>query len=186
MSEWHKDLGFAKKMIPMINEIYKEVFDPQSIVRLSDGETHFLDKFFSIDGWVELKQGCILTFQEKMRRYHIYTRYRDLTMEIFSNKPQDIKGDWFHIAADLYFCGYSNKEETMIIDYHIVKLLPLKLWIAKNWDKSEIRENIKHSKATFLILPWHKIPKEFILKEAINYDREKFRGTMGGVKGKAH
>lgn len=189
MSEWHKDIHFAQRMRPFIDSIYERIFDLESITRITDmNPPHPLDKHFGIDGWIELKQGCILTIQEKMRRYNAYIQYRDFTLELWSNEPKKVEGEWYHLASELYFYGYSNRNETEIIEWHILRVLPLKLWIAENFENWEdrIRRNVKHSKASFFAIPWQEIPKEFILKEAINFDREKLRGTVGGVKEKTH
>jgi len=169
MTEWNKDIELARKMMPFIDRIYGEIFNPQFIIRMSGAEIpHPLDQYFGIDGWIELKSGCIITFQETIRRYEAYKKYNDFTIEHWSNVPLKRKGDWFHIAAEFYFYGYVNKEETMIIDWHIVRLFSLKLWVTENWSKfrKRIEKNKKHSRADFLYFSWEELPKEFILKEA--------------------
>lgn len=81
-----------------------------------------LDRLNGIDVLIKFPNGMILTAQEKALRFE-YRACATVTVE-FWNDPQTRQkpGDWFHEAAQLYFCGYATQDRR-----------GLNPWILLNW-----------------------------------------------------
>jgi len=168
-NKWEEDLELDRKMQPVIDSHFKQFFDISQIIRFTQKENtpHPLDQYFGIDGEIILKCGSIITFQTKVRRQKYLKRFGDyFTIEYFSNNLTKTEGEFFHLASDIYFYGYLNKEETDFEKYHILKVFPLKNFIATNFIKyiQNLRYNKKHSFASFIPIPFSEIPSQIFIE----------------------
>lgn len=98
---------------------------------------HVLDKEFAIDSLLVIPQGYWFSLQEKYRqnkylvnpRLQISPPYPDFTQE-FRNAvgtPHESQGEWFKLAAQLYFYGWSNRDETDFERWVILDVAKYKL-----------------------------------------------------------
>ncbi len=101
---------FELIMRPVADNLYRLIIpEIVTITRFDkDTERHILDREFAIDVEFQLPE-MILTCQEKFRE-HEYLRYGDVTVEYYNNPALRLKGDWFNLAAQLYFVGYANAQ----------------------------------------------------------------------------
>ena len=99
-------------MRPVADKLYFEAFPGLTrIERIEREEQKVLDIEHAIDVILHFENGMILTGQEKFLSYK-YRRFNSLTVEYENDPILHIKGDWFHCAAQWYFCGYINEDET--------------------------------------------------------------------------
>ena len=126
---------FELKMRPIADDLYCRIMpEIVSIERFDkDAERHILDREFAIDVKFQLSE-MSLTCQEKFRECS-YVNYLDVTVEYYNNPALRIKGDWFNLAAQLYFVGYASKEYNSF-----------EKWILLDWCRvvlETLRGNIK-------------------------------------------
>jgi len=164
-TSWEKDLKFSKKMEEQVDkklhELYKGTIDKIERLKSKSGKVHDLDIEFAIDGIITFKSGIIQTFQEKVRREK-FKPYQDFTIEYYSNEEKKVKGEFFHLSADLYLHGYSNKAENSIEEFRILDITALKFYLNKNFNEivKKIKHNSEHSKASFIPLKFSTLEKE--------------------------
>lgn len=164
-SIWKKDLEFSQNTSKMVDKILlSKQSDIKEIKRLkgTNGQVHMLDQYFAIDGLIVKNSGIQYTFQEKIRRKQ-FLKYDDLTLEYFSNTKKQTNGDFFHFSSDFYFHGYTNLKEDQIIKFRIISVVELKKYIDNNFDKiynSYLKQNSKHSNASFFAIPFFELEKE--------------------------
>ena len=90
------------RLRPFADSVYRFIFGPDIEIKRFDKEA-VLDREFAIDVRVRLRTGQILLGQEKFLSA-AFSRYNSLTVEHMQN-PQE-EGDWFKLAAQMYFTGY--------------------------------------------------------------------------------
>jgi len=135
--------------------IYQLVF-PQCIVadlRQHGPGVHVLDKQFGIDCVLLLRDGPIVTLQEKFRDASSL-RYCDFTQEYFNayGTPFQSLGEWFKLAADFYFYGWENADKTGFAKWLLMDVSRYKLCVQASGGLDKIgrlRENHTHGRATF-------------------------------------
>ena len=157
-------------MRPKVDLCFYQLWDIEKIVRYNERivpNPHPLDKYFGIDGHIVLKPGCKITFQEKIR-HKKYLRYHDLCIEYKSNKSGR-KGEWFNLASDIYFLGFTNTDESNLLVWDVFDVLGIKEYVAENWEtlKQKIRYNSQHSSASFIPVPILDIPEWCIINSKI-------------------
>lgn len=151
-NKWNSDLSFSNKMQPSVDEYLNIYFnDIKSIDRLKDK-----------NGNIFLNNGLLFTFQEKIRR-NKYKRYQDFTLEYYSNVNKNIKGEFFHLAADYYITGYSDKNEEFVEEFRILDILKLKEYINNNFNNLKLKQNSIHSNANFFTISYRKLEKHNIV-----------------------
>jgi hypothetical protein len=117
-------------MRPCADNIYKGIFgDKITIKRFDNVDEHVLDIKFAIDVMIKLTNGQILLGQEKFLS-HQYAIYKTVTVEYKQNPKTDEDGDWFKLASQIYFVGYSNKLKN-----------GFDLWAMLNWAELVICNN---------------------------------------------
>ena len=92
-----------------------------------------IDKYFGIDGLVELPDGSPIYYQSKIRRYQwlrrgIKTGYPDFTQEVRNGQGTlwDAPGEWFKLHAQVYFYGWANEAEDGLAQWIILDVLEYK------------------------------------------------------------
>ena len=161
---------FEKKMQKSIDEIYNTFFkNIYSIERLDDnGVVNILDKEFAIDTIIHFKNGSTITCQEKSRR-HKFFKYLDFTFELYNDPKMNQKGEWFHLSSQIYFYGFADCDESKHIQWYIIDLVRLRMWLAEFNDiykKFQIMQNEEYGKANFVVIPFSEIPDNcFLIKK---------------------
>ena len=147
-------------MQPFIDVIYRTNFGKDIIInRIERMGDWVLDRKFAIDTVIKLTTGMILTGQEKC----LDTTFRTLTVEYMQNPIKDEPGDWFNLAAQFYFVGYTEPLRRGFV-----------MWVVVDWVKLVIltnnglkwRENYNQNgraRASFRYLQFRDIPKEAII-----------------------
>lgn len=153
-------------MQPACNEVLQNAFkiDLNSINRFSkEDELFILDQKFHIDIIVTLQNGSTMTGQEKALSNQFY-KYRTFTMEFYQNRFTKEKGEFFKIASQFYLHGYSDKSGCKFAEWYIFDVPQILDWL-KSCKVSSLESKTKPStsRASFIAIPYDKIPKEFIM-----------------------
>jgi hypothetical protein len=165
--------NFEEKMHPYIDEIYKGLFSSLSRIERSNRETTtdskilFMDKELSIDTFLYFKDGTVLTLQEKSRK-HNYLKYDDFTFEYYNDPKTKDEGEWFKLAAQLYFYGFTNESETGYAKFYLLNVPKLRLFLKNNIGIKALEEKYLHpnrppAKANFFAIPFSIIPDYCIM-----------------------
>jgi len=169
MSWSEKD--FEESMTPYIDAVYDDVFGNRlvSIERTdrdkeSDSRLMFMDQELAIDTHLTFRNGSILTFQEKSRRYKYYKFGPDFTFEYYNDPRTKEEGEWFKLASQLYFYGFANQNELGYYRYWIIHVARLRTqlmsrypihWMEENW----LRQNKPPAKSNFFCIPFSVIER---------------------------
>jgi hypothetical protein len=163
MSSW-SEKTFEEKMTPYIDQIYKQFFGERlkEIKRNNrDNSTEklmFMDINLAIDTHLTFSNGSILTFQEKTRKNN-YLKFNDFTFEYYNDPSTKDEGEWFKLAAQIYFYGYANESETGYERYYILSVPKLRTKLLQNYTIKEMEEkflraNRPPAKANFFAIPF--------------------------------
>ena len=178
--------AFEEKMTPYIDRIYKGIFKNLYAIHRSDRETEqdtrilFMDRELAIDTFLYFNDGTVLTFQEKTRRKKMLERFgADFTFEYFNDPRKSEQGEWFKLAAQLYFYGYANEGMTGYDCFWIIDIAKLRLFLKNNigielLERKYLRQNYPPAKANFFAIPFSEIGGDCILC--------KYNGNEGLVK----
>jgi hypothetical protein len=156
------DLGtvsFQKKMKPAAIRIYEKIF-PNCVIndlRENGVAVHVLDKEFGIDSLITFPSGQWISIQEKYRRNN-FIRYLDFTQEYLNaaGTPNEAKGEWFKLGAQLYFYGWANKEENDFEKWALLDIAKYKMLVEKSGGLDKIglyKKNMQHGRASFYAIP---------------------------------
>ena len=165
-----------QKMVTHANSIYQMVFPGCVIDRLSDKRdtAHPLDRHFGIDTILRLPSGAYLTLQEKYRDHTVLERFgADFTQE-WKNAYQtefENDGEWFHLAAQIYFYGWANPTYTGFAKWLILDIPKYKLLVedAGGLDAiGRLKVNKEHGRAAFYAIPVKRI-KHAIIQDYRQY-----------------
>ena len=160
----------SMKMRPACNRVLCSCFgiSEEAIERFPHGTDLFiLDKEFAIDMRIRLNNGTWLTGQEKALTYRFYN-YRTFTIEFYQNRFTKEKGEFFKIASQFYLHGYSDKTGIDFIEWKIIDVLKLIHWLKKSGESALAKRTrpASGSRASFLPIPYDKIPCDFILYDS--------------------
>jgi hypothetical protein len=181
MDNTWKEKNFEEKMTPHINEIYNDLFKNKisKIIRNTNGnqdkELLFMDKYLGIDTQIIFKDGSKITLQEKTRKYYYFQKYNDFTFEYYNDPKLKEQGEWFKLAAQLYFYGFSNEKETGYEKFYILDICKLRRFLTyriglKNLEKNYLHQNIGSAKANFFHIPFDLLRKN---KNIIEFENNK-------------
>lgn len=107
---------------PIADGIYQTVLGSDiGIARMDRPDSLVLDIEFAIDLKITLPCGLILLGQEKFLS-HRYASFETVTIEYEQDQLTHETGDWGHMAAQVYFVGYFNSDETAFSP-----------WVLLNW-----------------------------------------------------
>ena len=165
----------SMNMRPACNRVLMKAFGiPEaSIERFPHGDDLFiLDQEFAIDVRLRLSHGLTVTGQEKALS-HQFHRYRTFTVEFYQNRHTEELGELFKIASQFYLHGYSDATGREFIEWKIIDVFQLILWINSLESKYILPKvrGAQGSRASFLAIPYDDIPSEFILFEWSHPDR---------------
>jgi hypothetical protein len=159
---------FQQKLKPAAIKIYTRLFPGCLLVDLRDRGVgvHVLDKEFGIDSLLTFGTGQWISIQEKYRKNY-YLKYLDFTQEYLNavNTENESPGEWFKLGAQLYFYGWSNKNENDFEKWFIMDIAKYKLLVenAGGIDKlGEIKFNDLHGKSCFYAIKVFKLFPAFI------------------------
>jgi hypothetical protein len=166
-----KEKEFEEKMTPAIDAIYRQLFGRRlvSIYRSSrkqeqDSKLLFMDIELAIDTHLRFDNGGTLTFQEKTLRAS-NAHYNQFTFEYYNDPKTKDPGEWFKLAAQLYFFGYANAEETGYLRYWILNVARLRTGLMRRFTMAELetkrylKQNPPPAKANFFAIPFEDIEK---------------------------
>jgi hypothetical protein len=169
MSWTEKD--FEEKMRPIVDEAYHKVFSEITEINRHERDKNeinslILDKDFAIDTIIHFKDGHILTFQEKIRKYRFYELYNEFTFEYYNDPATEEQGEWFKLASQLYFYGFANKNEDDLERFYILDIPYFRIFLKKHYGNSlfeRIKTNKPPCRANFIHIPFDEISERCIL-----------------------
>jgi len=156
----------SEKMAPLADNIYRKKWGVISIERTKrcDGRVSILDKKFCIDVILTLPNGAILTGQEKFRSYPAFKKYSgEATIEYYQDPDIFERGEFFHLASQFYFYGFSNEKEAGFLKYYCLDVARITLALAFKKIPYRVFQNHKHSRASFIAFSYKDIPGDCIL-----------------------
>ena len=154
---------FEEGMTKYIDDIYYQIFGNRliKIYRSSrekniDKKYLFMDIELAIDTHLTFKNGSVLTFQEKSLRL---SQFNHFTFEYYNDPQNKIEGEWFKLSAQLYFCGYANKNQTGYEKYWIINVARLRTALMSRYTLKELENkflkfNKPPAKANFFAIPF--------------------------------
>lgn len=159
---------FQQRMKIAAMRIYERCF-PGCVIedlRLEGVKAHILDQEFAIDKRIHLPSQQWFTVQEKYRRNYAL-RYLEFTQEYKNAEgtQYESQGEWFKLAAQLYFYGWANAAETEFEKWVIFDIVRYKLLVEElgGLDKVGIKKhNHKHGKASFYAIPIKALEPAFV------------------------
>lgn len=177
MASW-KEKDFEEQMRSHIDAIYKNIWGEklEKIERSNrdedTGKMLFMDKEMAIDTHLKFYDGAVITFQEKTLR-HTKLSFNQFTFEYYNDPEKKDEGEWFKLAAQLYFFGYANKQKTGYLKYWVVCIAKLRDELLRKYDIEELerrflRQNHPPAKANFFAIPFSIIesfPDTILLKK---------------------
>ncbi len=156
---YQRDRDFERNMRPAAQRVYEGIFSGCTVeFAQEDGRLRQLDESFGIDAVLRLKSGQIITAQQKFRRHENLSRFGDFTQE-FRNAaggPHEAEGEWFYLAAQLYFYGWANEDETDFAAWVLLDVVRYKLLIERRGGLEKVgrlRHNQAHGRASFYAIP---------------------------------
>ena len=157
-------VAFSRALEPAARAIYSRLWPGCRVeyLRNDDGSPHTLDQNFGVDALVVLPSGQYLTMQEKYRD-HDALKYADFTQEYKNGDGSN--GEWFHLAAQIYFYGWANKAANNFEKWFLMSIPKYKLLVEAAGglrEMGEYRKNNKHGKASFYCIPPEKIQSAFL------------------------
>ena len=151
-----QDLGFEQKMRPPVEQIFEMQFPGCQIQYTREQEDlKQFDDLFAIDTILTLPSGQIITAQQKCRRH---TNFRDFTQEYMNavGTPYEGKGEWFHLAAQLYFYGWANQNQDGFVAWALIDVVRYKMLVEESGGLERVgtlQQNRDHGRASFYAIP---------------------------------
>lgn len=148
--------------IPNVLKINKYDWDE---ILTNDFRKCFLDKELSIDATIVFENGSIITVQEKSRRYEYLERFGDFTFEYYANRFKLKTGQWFKLTSQLFFYGFTNKEENRYVRYYLIDSLRLRIFLCdlqQNIIEEKLGEN-PHRPSNFHFISFESMPEDCIV-----------------------
>lgn len=164
MNNSWKEKNFEEKMTLHIDKIYNELFKTKlkNIIRNANSPTNenlFMDKSLGIDTQLIFKDNSKITVQEKTRKIYYFEKYNDFTFEYYNDPKTKEPGEWFKLASQLYFYGFSNVDETGYIKFYILDILKLRMALLYKVGitkllKDHLQQNKGSCRASFFSIPF--------------------------------
>lgn len=116
------------------------------------------DDHFAVDTVLELRSGGIVTAQQKCRRYGYFLQFRDFTQEYMNaaGTSYESRGEWFHLASQVYFYGWANRDETDLVAWLLLDVVRYRGLVEKKGGLEKVgnlRQNKEHGSASFYAIP---------------------------------
>jgi hypothetical protein len=173
-----REKDFEESMTPHIDTIYKKLFTKLSGIKRSnrdiehDEKIIFMDRELAIDTFLYFTDGTMLTLQEKTRKKYFFDKYgADFTFEYFNNPYTKAEGEWFKLAAQLYFYGYARDDLSGYERFWIVNIHKLRLFLKNHiglaaLENKYLRQNSSHGTANFFAIPFSIIHPQCIMYDS--------------------
>jgi hypothetical protein len=176
-------------MRPFAERLYRRTIP--GVVGISrpegDKSLEILDREFAVDAVINLEGGMNLTIQEKFLSPE-YAHLRSVTVEHYNDPLRHVPGDWFHLASQLYFCGYATPswdgfEPWVFLDWALVVL---------ETEAGNIRwlngiNEDGRARASFRYTPMKGLPEQVILAASwqggYRGNLRRFEAIAGGANG---
>jgi len=113
---------------PIADRIYHSIFGPEATIERTHGNQ--LDREFSIDVIIRSPDLMPVTIQEKFLSFE-YATFRSLTVEYMQDHKNNEKGNWFHLACQLYLVGYLTEDESDFLPWVLVDVVKLNIATVK-------------------------------------------------------
>jgi|TARA_Y100000310_G_scaffold115981_1_gene114585 hypothetical protein len=175
---------FQKKMRPAALRVYRRIFPDCEVMDLrADGfKVHVLDKEFGIDSLIKLPSGQWLSLQEKYRRNNA-SKYEDFTQEYKNavGTKYESDGEWFKLAAQVYFYGWANENETEFEKWVLIDIPQYKIIVEQSGGLKHMgvyRQNSTYGKASFFCIPIAKLDGAILKSHGI----ETYQGERDLIK----
>jgi len=158
-------------------EIYSKLFPGCRVewFEKKDGSAHILDQAFAVDAKIILPSGGFLTLQEKYRnndylvcqRLQVQPPYPDFTQEYMNGAGtrHESLGEWFKLAAQLYFYGWENSDQSGFEKWVLLDVAKYKMIVEAAGGLPAIGKwfpNRKHGSATFYAIPIIRLQSAFL------------------------
>jgi len=123
----------------------------------------------AIDTVLTFNDGTVITLQEKSRRNFYYDRYGEIfTFEYYNDPRVKEEGEWFKLAAQLYFYGFVNAGENGYYKFWLLDVAKLRLCLTRRvgiaqLEREYLRYNKAPAKANFFAIPFEIIGGECIM-----------------------
>ncbi len=170
---YQRDREFEQKLRPAAQRIYEGIFDGCNVEFAQDDERlRQLDESFGIDAVLRLKSGQIITAQQKFRRHENLVRYGDFTQEFrnAAGREHEAKGEWFYLAAQLYFYAWANEDETDFAAWVLLDVVRYKLLVEGRGGLEKVgklRHNQAHGRANFYAIPLETLKPAILRRSGI-------------------
>lgn len=166
-SEWdnQKTVKLQRVMLPWAHAVYRKIF-PGCIIedlRVDGTKVNVLDQEFGIDCKIHFPAPChgFLTVQEKFRSHNDLSRFGDFTQEWMNaaGTARESQGEWFKLAAQLYFYGWSNATGDGFAKWLMLDVAKYRILVAKAGgllrlaQPPRLMHNNAHGRATFYGIP---------------------------------
>ena len=175
--QFDADEQFQLQMRPAAIRIYQELFPGSRVAHLEgeQGQAHPLDAELGIDALIRMTRGQNLSVQEKFRR-HSYMGYWDFTQEYRNavGTPHEEPGEWFKLAAQVYFYGWANAAGTDFAAWALIDIAKYKMLVEQAGGLGNIgthKQNRRHGSADFYAIPIGKLAPAILVSRGIPADR---------------
>lgn len=164
---------FQTRMLDAARSIYGRIWPGCQVFNISggDGAAHVLDSAYGIDCSVVLPESqAVLYIQEKFRSYRFLCTDRlkveppwpDFTQEYMNGSatPHERPGEWFSLAAQLYFFGWANQEQTAFLRWVMLDVCRYKATVERLGGLDAVGtlyKNAQHGRASFYAIPIHRL-----------------------------
>ena len=171
MGKFDKTQAFSNRMRPCAHKLYKQIFKGCKIEELTKGKSvHILDKHFGVDSLIHLKNGAYITLQEKYRE-NCYLKFGDVTQEDKNAYKTRFEsdGEWHKLAAQLYFNGCADKNESYFEKWVLLGILRYKIEVDLRGgldQMGKLQFNKNHGAASFVGINLNKLGNCIILDSA--------------------
>lgn len=166
---------FRCKVKPHIANVYRKVFGHCTVqdLKRTGNRPHVLDQMFGIDAVITLSSGATMTVQEKCRENKFLTAPRvegycpDFTQEYknAAGTPHESDGEWFHLAAQLYFYGWATAQADGLAAWVLLDVPRYKLVVERSGGLNAVGvkySNNLHGKASFFAIPVERLRPAFV------------------------
>lgn len=161
---------FEEKMQQYIDKIYYSIFLGLDKINRSKRDNNdnerifFMDKELCIDTHLTFNDASVLTGQEKTLRAS-KQHYNHFTFEYYNDPTLKTPGEWFKLAAQFYFFGYANEGESDYLDWWLIDVLKLRLFLTNNVGIDILLNKYRHNnkglaKADFFGIPFELLENE--------------------------
>lgn len=164
---FEQDLAFERRMRPAVEHIFQQLFPECEVVYTrEDSDLQQLDNFFAVDTILTLPSGQIITAQQKCRR-HRYLEFGDFTQEYMNaaGTEHETPGEWFRLAAQLYFYGWANPNEDGFAAWVILDVIQYKMLVEREGGLEQIGQlnwNVERGRANFYAIPVDTLRPTFV------------------------